>query len=565
MQLAHANNRDDHEKSKTTSQLLRVVAGSDQDFEWYPTTSEMIGCIKSDIDKKGFDYRDPSVLDCGAGDGRLLKALTKGSKYAIEKSRPLIDALDRKIYIVGTEFMEQTLIDKTVDIVVSNPPYSAFEAWATKIIREANATLVYLIIPDRWSGSDTIKEAIKARNAKTKVIGNFDFLNAERAARAKVEIVCVNLGYDSNYHRTQSPKIDPFTLWFEEHFKLDATQSELSKYATEKMTREAVANELKNELVTGGDVVATLVQLYHRDLAKLIGTYQALCDVDGAILQELDVNIEGVREAMKLKIGGLKNIYWQELFSNLHRVTDRLASKSRRAMLDKLSQHVHVDFTENNAHALLVWVIKNANSYFDEQLIDVVESLTEKGTIATYKSNQRTFGAELWRYTTRDECREKLTRYKIEYRIVLERVGGLATSSWNDQVKGLSQSAADLINDLRTVASNLNFNVSRFGGAGSFEWSGSDVKTLEYWDPEAGVVRTLFEVRAFKNGNLHIRFSQDYVMKLNVEFGRLKGWIKSPREAAKELDIPIEIAEQAFEGNHKLENMSALRLGFQAA
>jgi len=157
----------------------------------------------------------------------------------------------------------------------------------------------------------------------------------------------------------------------------------------------------------------------------------------------------------------------------------------------------------------------------------------------------------------------KLDRYKIEYRVVLERVGGLSTSSWDNSVSGLSNNAADLLNDLRTVAANLNFDVAKHCGARGFSWSGSDVKTFEYWDSIEGATRALFEVRAFKNGNLHIRFAQEFVMRLNLEFGRLKGWIKSPREAAEELDIPFDVAVAGFEVNHKLENLSALRLGFQ--
>ena len=46
---------------------------------------------------------------------------------------------------------------------------------------------------------------------------------------------------------------------------------------------------------------------------------------------------------------------------------------------------------------------------------------------------------------------------------------------------------------------------------------------------------TLFDVKAHKNGNLHFRFNQKFMLALNVEFGRLKGWIHSKGEAVEEL------------------------------
>lgn len=123
--------------------LVAELKDNQQDFEWYPTTNEIIEAVKHDLSNQKLDGKY-SVLDCGAGDGRVLKQLTDGRKYAIEKSKPLLKALDRNIFVVGTDFMEQTLIDKRVDVVFSNPPYSVFNQWMTKIILEARAKLLYL-------------------------------------------------------------------------------------------------------------------------------------------------------------------------------------------------------------------------------------------------------------------------------------------------------------------------------------------------------------------------------------------------------------------------------------
>lgn len=132
-----------------TGQLIQTIKQFNQDFEWYPTTDEQLDLIKSDFKAmKGIGER-PSLLDVGAGNGKALKFLTEGKRYAIEKSVPLLSSLDKDIFVVGTDFKEQTLIDKRTDIVFCNPPYSEFSYFAQRIIEEANAKYIYLILPSR--------------------------------------------------------------------------------------------------------------------------------------------------------------------------------------------------------------------------------------------------------------------------------------------------------------------------------------------------------------------------------------------------------------------------------
>jgi hypothetical protein len=255
-----------------------------------------------------------------------------------------------------------------------------------------------------------------------------------------------------------------------------------------------------------------------------------------------------LKGALKLKIASLKTVFWRELFNNLGAVTDRLTSDSRKRMLDTLTAHTHIDFSSENAHALVIWMIKNANKYYDQQLIDCVEHMTEKANVHLYKSNKKTFGDEQWRY-----CRhpDALDRYALEYRVVLERVGGLCNSeySFEHTSSGLSERAGRFIDDLRTVASNIGFDTCGLSGAQSYAWASKGKKLFEYRDNSTGEMKVLFEVKAFKNGNLHIKFAPAFIIKLNVEFGRLKGWVKSASEAAEEMDIDIGEATASFGSN----------------
>lgn len=91
--------------------------------------------------------------------------------------------------------------------------------WAVKIIQESRSGYIYLVTPERWKNSVEIENALELRDAEANVIDSFDFLNAERRARAKVDIVKVTLKYTYRYNRRTYAKTDPFYLWFNEHFK----------------------------------------------------------------------------------------------------------------------------------------------------------------------------------------------------------------------------------------------------------------------------------------------------------------------------------------------------------
>lgn len=138
----------------STHQIVQAIRGEAQDFEWYPTTDEMLQVVRHDM-RSTMHIRDEddincSVLDVGAGNGNPLMTLTKGARYAIEKSQILINQMDKDIIVVGTDFYENNLIDKKVSVIFSNPPYSDYAQWVERTICEGNAKFAYFVIPQRW-------------------------------------------------------------------------------------------------------------------------------------------------------------------------------------------------------------------------------------------------------------------------------------------------------------------------------------------------------------------------------------------------------------------------------
>lgn len=543
-------------KVQSSAQLLAKVKKAGQDFEWYPTTKEIIETMYSDILDKNYGVKPKdtckSILDIGAGNGKLFSTikeisndkndkeakLTINSAYAIEKSQVLLNSLDDYIYIVGTDFNAQTLIDKQVDIVFCNPPYSEYEQWTERIIKEANCETIYLVIPKRWVTCDSINNALKARNTTGQIIGEFDFENSEdRKARAKVSLVKIYIGNISNYN-TNKIVSDPFDIWFDAEFAPQAKKSS-DRYSFNK---ERIKREKLHELVKGGNLVERLEELYNGELEHLISNYKKVSSLDAELLEELDVSIDGLKESLKLKIKGLKNLYWQELFDNMSTITCRLTSKSRDRMVTKLTSHTNVDFTKENAYAIVLWAIKNANKYFDSQLLSMYLDLTKEKNVKFYKSN-KCMTKDGWRYS-----RDEMSHYSLDYRIVDYYFDAIKLD-WNGNPEGMGRNAETKIRDIIVIAKNLGFNVS--SAPDHFDWEPG--KGRNFLMNYLGDENTIFaEIKAFKNGNLHFKFHQKFMKAFNIEAARLNRWIKSPKEASDEFDISEKEANELFKTNHNL-------------
>lgn len=501
--------------------VVRELKQNSEDFEWYPTTDEIIRSVCDDIlDNTGRYEKLTSVMDIGAGDGRVLTEIHDKLKlhdydvscYAIEKAITHLNNMPKNIIVVGTEFREQTLADKPVTIVFCNPPYSDYEEWMLRIVTEASARAVYLVVPQRWKDSRQIAHVLQSRSAKVHTLGSFDFENADRQARAKVDVLSIEFGYEQrdafdSVVASMLPELDVFDV-------------------------ELPADDSPLDLISVSDsFLENIVASYNADMKRLIECYRAALRLDRGVLHELNIDRDGVLSGLRLKITGLKKRYWTRLFDEMSDVTKRLATRQRSAFLNSLNAQVSVDFTENNIYAVLISVSKWANNYFDEQLIDLFRTLSNDSAVR-YKSNQRVWTKGDWRYHSKDD-ENRPSHYRLEYRIVLTH-GGICTSDYSyrrTQFNGLEQRSFEMLSDIVTVANNLGFTSDDHPRNYTWESNKQHVLKLANGKP-------LVAVRAFKNGNMHLHFDPKFMLAVNIEAGRLLGWIRNPQEAVQEMDIP---------------------------
>lgn len=516
--------------------LVQQMKSAGDDFEFYPTTPEILAVVKSDIDS--LFNKDITLLDCGAGDGQALTALARsGRRYAIEKSTTALKNLPLDVIIVGTDFHQQTLLDKHVDVVFCNPPYSEFSHWMVKIINETTADTLYFVVPNRWQHNPLIKEAITRSEFQVTDLGDYDFLSAQRPARASVNVI--------RLRRQKSDKDFAFHNWFRDHFNIGQDSSdEATLHTTSGLASKESAEraEKLHAMIPSNGLIESLVTLYDQEMSHLISNYRKLSELDADLLAALSIDTHTAAMSLKSKIEGLKNAYWKELFSNLDKLTDRLTTSSRGEMLRTIMEYTTVDFTYDNAHAIILWAIRNTNSYLDKQLLSVIDYLLRSCCIKAYKSNKKLFVHDNFRY--RDAF--SASHYMLETRCIIStyRRNGLISSFSKD----IDYSVRESLNDLLVIASQLGFDTYKVNCINTLQWAYGNTTVFHYI--HNGKCKILMEVKPFKNGNLHIKFSQKFMLKLNIEMGRLKGWIHSKEDCAREFDVPVEDIEPLFNRYH---------------
>lgn len=513
-----------------TRDLLSVLTENNQDFEWYPTTDQMLEEVYSHIGWKG----NTEILDIGCGLCGLKKLIDRCNKnrnsdnfrnydyFVIEKSEILLNRLPSDVYVLGTDFNTCTLIDKNVDVIFCNPPYSEFKEWVKRIICEGNFKQAFLIIPQRWKEDAEIMTLLQATRTNYHVHKTMDFLNAERQARATIDIV--ELWKNQN---SWDKRDDVFDRWFEQTFQVSADKNKIRDYEEEQDHKKRI----KSNLIPAQNKIETLCNLYQDDMERLYGSFKALCALDEKTLEDIGVNYKAVKEALKKKISGLKIIYWQTVFDYLDEITDRLTQKSREQLFQKFERLNTVDFNEGNIRSVVIWVIKNATDFYKKQLIEFYKNLSSFENVKPYKSNEKTFSQSKWRYNMCDDDRVK---YTLDYRIICSYLFKCSTS-WSGKFDSFNVNRNEgVLKDFCAIARNLGFSIGHYENA-------------DCWGEKFYIYLTdgtpLIEYKLYQNGNTHVKLNIEFCKAMNVEVARLLGWIHSKQDIEKE--FPEKMAKGA--------------------
>lgn len=513
-----------------TTKLVEILKDNNQDHEYYPTTKEMIYPIYRYYMSHLQHKTTTNKLDIGAGTCNFQKYFNEfcteeyhkiKSLQVIEKSSILIERLPKDTIVIGTDFDATTLHDKSIDLIFCNPPYSEYVNWTCRILHETIADNVFMVIPKRWNENSEIMAIIDKMNVTYEILGSFDFLEADRRARAYVDVIV--------FKKDAYKKHTAFDEWFENEFD-----------SAEKVDTEKAESDIKNEIELAENKIEFLVKNYDRELSVLNSNFKAVCSLDETVLQTIGVDKRKVKDSLRLNLSSLKNKYWNYLFNQLEEVRTKLTSTYRTELKDKFTKANSVDFTYPNIYSTVLWILKNANSYCDVQVTDLYEKLSDFKNANPYKSNTNFFDGEKQRWNSWHNS--KNTHYTLDYRIVCSRLSfgfGYYTSDWQREEK-----QKDQLDDICVVAQNLGFLT------GTREYAKETGVKYYVYLPDGSV---LFEYKIFQNGNTHIKMSLEFSKAFNVEASRLLGWIKNKEDVKKEFNhIHLKGCEKYFKANLQL-------------
>jgi hypothetical protein len=551
----------------SASQKVRVLQAAGEDFEWYPTTDEILAAFAKDLydqaksicryynnkefyhndryydneDRKEVDFVSiETMLDVGAGDGRVFNSVKDKSpfhyfriekKYGIEIAAAQSDDLIRKgVFVIGRDFFQTSLIDKRYAVIFSNPPYSVYETWTLRLLRESAFGAMYLVLPVRWAANKEIMREMKGFDYKN--IGGYDFTQGERAARARVNLIRIlnKKKTYKNYHGhecTEYEEQDPFDRWIEEYIcRLE--------YAPEKEVSDYEEEENFLALKRGSDI-DRLVDDYACEMNALLEGMKAIKSLPVCVCKALKINRKSLSEIIKTEIGTLKTRYWRLAFEKLDAVTARLTCDTRHKLLEKMNEFKSLDFNHGNIRSIVIWIIEHHNEYTKEQAVTLFENLAEPDYIKAYKSNTH-WDKDTWRcsWLVSKYPNGKPEKYTLDYRFV-------ASSRSSYRGYGGSRSVVD---DLIVVLRSLGANISAFEKVDAAVTG--EKQEVTFYNYARQKTETAFECRFYQNGNVHLKVNQALMTKFNVEVARILGWIRGPKDIQEEFETSEEEAAKLW-------------------
>ena len=572
--------------------LIDELKQNEQDYEFYPTTDEIINLIKLDLlsiftkttktetvrnfvdGKINWEFKEIptenklflvsnksesiSILDIGAGNGSTLNKLAtflngyklddfnyhgweqkdsdyqydqnkynfKIQKRAIEKSNILSHSYkENNINFIGCDFFETNISNKRFDVIFCNPPYSQYKNWINHIINSIGCNpVIYLVVPESWKNDENLNALFIKNEIIPEILGNFDFIDGERAARVNVDVIKIKLKESKS----------PISESIRELFKDSKLQQK------EKRTVEKIQQDYNNQVLNlnGKDYATYLYDEYCKERESLSHSLveiskislESLKNIFQLSLDEIISNFEQTNKEVIRK-------YWQLILNKICTVEKKLTSKNKSIMLNQVIDN-DLDFNLSNIYYIISQVIKVANDKINEQTLELYNELLKNSPTEKYKSNQRVFVEE-------KELKDQRTKLTPRIIFVLGYWNEPFTTNYSKKDKTtsnkLSRFAINKLSDLLIVMKNLGYE-SDFDLNQNWEKGKSKLITGKLNGSDIQIM----ELKVFLNGNIHIKLNKEILTKFNIIKGVLEGWVKNVNDIVEEFNVSEENAVQCL-------------------
>lgn len=386
-----------------------------------------------------------------------------------------------------------------------------------------------------------------------------DFLSADRKARAEVDVIrIINEAFKEDSYKTRygwretgEDKVfafdsyetsDPMDVWFNETFPNLSNLDPEDNYDAQRKKRESIDDRVY-ELFKKTNTIDDLVKLYQLEAEAVLNNYKALNNLDAKLFVELNINLDTIKNTLKERMTSLRAEYWSAFIRNYKPITNRLTRKYQDKIYSELIDNARdISFNAINALVITEMVIKLANQYNEDQVKDFFYDLSNPKSVTLYKSNQKVFSDQNWRYCK--DPADRPSRYKLDYRIVQHRLFGLSMG-YSSYYHGYE--VAKVLSDICIIARLVGMKIPSWCNGSEHDSSrvsaGERVSVTYHKSANeddlftAHEVDELFAIKFFANGNQHLFLSKEFAMRLNIYIGKLLGWVMSAEDAADEMGV----------------------------
>ena len=471
--------------------------------EFYPTPESLLDKVFD-----GFNWNEiKSVLETSAGKGDIIDYIQKVIPYrreldidCIEKEDVLKKTLIGKGYRVVHDDFLTFRTQKTYDLIVMNPPFSAGAAHLAKALKmqKHGGSIICILNAETIRNPYTNERKQLVMDLK-KIGAQIEFLQdefvaAERPTKVDIAVVKAYIPQEIG----------------ESYFFSEMKKKEYAEYSSDTDTYE----------VAETDKIKFIVRQYNIELEAGIALMHEYECMKPHIMNTLK-DVTYAQPILELRVNGhsggtindyvrcVRNKYWRALFEDPI-FTKGMTSNLRTNYSQKIHELVDYDFSEYNIKTIQVDIIKHRVKGIEDCIMDLFQEFTqEHAWYPECKNNIHYYSG--WATNKAWIINKKVIIPLDAFRTCSWRSGKFSPTYYNT-IQKLSdiEKALDYLDGGRTMQHPLA------------TW----LQAAEDEGQTKNISLKFFNVTFYKKGTCHITFKDDELLKkLNIFAARQNNWL----------------------------------------
>lgn len=322
--------------------------------------------------------------------------------------------------------------------------------------------------------------------------------------------------------------------------------SKLERYAAVYDSSEHGLKKLtSSEIVATAKNIFEMEKLYKSERKSIIDCFKQLDTISTTAIYEIGITREDLERQLEEKLQSLNHRFWNALFQNVFDAEGQFALKAKQIAMDQVfgrddSALKNMPFSAENAKFFTNRLYELLDQRSSGDFIELIKCAISPMNVTPYTSNPINLDTVKWEddeYWVTEEDREALGCCRFNKKIVSTQLFGRRVGYSEYDIRG-SQVSRDINNillDTATLAQQVGITDLDTESMGDSQASLRN--RIDVLSTNGNSKNPVFSTTLYKNGKLHLTLSDEFALRLNIVFGKSKGWLSDAKQAYKELDI----------------------------